>query len=245
MPLIYLMMEKAKSLDKALLLGFMNDQKAFDFTNRYELIKSWMTKGAGKRFTNAIKNIYKETYYIPKTKVDRLGVPIKTRDGVPQGRKTSANLFSFYLSDMPISISVKASFLQDICTLQLADATAFIAVTTCELRKAFSQAITHSKNKYMSTNLSKTYYLHLEDILPSLGRHITFTWKTYYLHLEDILPSLGRHITFTWKTYYLHLEDILPSLGRYITSTWKTYYFHLEDILLSLGRHITFTWKIY
>ena len=90
-------------------------KKAYDFTNRYELVKMIMKKGIGKRFVNAIVNIYNKTRYIPKLEKQQLGEPISPRDGVPQGRKTSANLFSVYISDMGESIKVEKSFLRPVC----------------------------------------------------------------------------------------------------------------------------------
>ena len=69
-----------------------------------------MKKGIGKRFVNGIVNIYNKTWYIPKLEKQQLGEPISSRDGVPRGRKTSANLFSFYISDMGESIKVEKVF---------------------------------------------------------------------------------------------------------------------------------------
>ena len=94
---------------------------------------------------------------------EQLGEPISSRNGVPQGRKTSANLFSFYISDMGESIKVEKSFLHPVCILQLADDTAIIADSKETLSNIFNQLIKYSENKLMSGNLTKTFYIHLKE----------------------------------------------------------------------------------
>ena len=97
---IVLLLELAKSSNKSLFIGIIDYEKAFDYINRADLINNLMEKGAGKRFIQTVTNMYDRTMYKPKISHNRFGKPIISRHGVPQGRKTSANFFTFEINDM-------------------------------------------------------------------------------------------------------------------------------------------------
>ena len=59
-----------------------------------------MKKGCGKFLTSAITKTLSTSVYHPKISSNRLGEGIESVHGVTQGRKSSTNLLSFYLSDM-------------------------------------------------------------------------------------------------------------------------------------------------
>ena len=105
--------------------------------------------------------MYEKTYYTPKMNKNYYGDSIVTEHGVPQERKTSANLFSFNISDMPTVIWVKNSLLEKINLLQLADDTDMIAEDLDTLKEIFKQVLDYSKSKFMVANLEKTFYLEL------------------------------------------------------------------------------------
>ena len=71
----------------------MDFEKAFDCANRAEIISKLIEKGCGKLFTSC-------TSYIP-TVNNKIGPEIRTCYGVAQGRHSSPNLYSFFVSDMP------------------------------------------------------------------------------------------------------------------------------------------------
>ena len=106
--------------------------------------------------------MYDITYYTPINK-HTYGKSIHTYHGVTQGRKTSANVFSFNTSDMPSHISVKSNLLDNIQILQLADDTALLAENFESLRQSFVDILKFSKSKYMIANIEKTFYLEMNS----------------------------------------------------------------------------------
>ena len=106
--------------------------------------------------------MYDITYYTPINK-HTYGESIHTYHGVTQGRKTSANVFSFNTSDMPSHITVKSSLLDNIQILQLADDTALLAENFESLRQLFVDILKFSKSKYMIANIEKTFYLEMNS----------------------------------------------------------------------------------
>ena len=158
---IFLMIELANHLNKSILIGFMDHEKAFDFTNRADIINELINKGAGKVFVQSVANMYDKTYYIPKIDKNTYEEGISTQHGVTQGRKTLANFFSFNMSDMSSTISVKSTFLKNINLLQLADDTAMLAESFETLRDIFTQVLSYSRKKFMVANLRKTCYLEM------------------------------------------------------------------------------------
>ena len=89
----------------------------------------------------------------------KFGKSIISKHGVTQGRKTSANLFSFTMSELHKSISITTTYLKDIILLQLADDTAILAESVESLCKLFKQVLQHSTKKYMIANITKTFYM--------------------------------------------------------------------------------------
>ena len=158
---IYLVMELAKSCNKDVFIGFIDYEKAFDFTNRFDIVKDLMTEKAGSMFTKAISHMYYNTFYVPKIKGDRTAEPISAKHGVTQGRKSSTSLFSFAIRDIPKSVKLPASFLRGFHVFQLADDASIVTTSFDDLRTAFGQIIDESDKKRMITNLEKTFYLNL------------------------------------------------------------------------------------
>ena len=89
-----------KRTEKNLYVGFMDYEKTFDYVNRTGIITDLMKKGCGKQFMNAIAKTFTVSTYYPKINKTQIGEGITTYFGVTQGR-SSANLISFYVSNMP------------------------------------------------------------------------------------------------------------------------------------------------
>ena len=102
--MLTLLIQYSKEQRKELYVGFTDFEKAFDFSNRANILSDLMKKGCGSKLTNAIFKMFKKTTYHPKKSNNRLAEGIKTDYGVTQGRRSSGNLFSFQVSDMPASI---------------------------------------------------------------------------------------------------------------------------------------------
>ena len=89
----------SKRLKKDLLIGVIDYEKAFDFTNRFLLCKDMMNNLFGKRFIMNFMNSYESTSYVVKASSDERGESIKTDQGLTQGKTTSSSFFSLYVSD--------------------------------------------------------------------------------------------------------------------------------------------------
>ena len=88
-----------------------------------------MDKGCGKKYVRAISEMYVESLYAPQINKNQLGENISTKHGVTQGRASSTNLFSFYVSDMGSALNDVDSndFLDPYNLIQLADDTILLA----------------------------------------------------------------------------------------------------------------------
>ena len=101
---LLLLTDLSQFLNKKLFVGMFDYEKAFDFLSRPKLIQDMINKDIGHRFLKVIKNVYNVTSYVPQISRIALGEEINTSYGVTQGKHSSANLFSFYVSDMPQAI---------------------------------------------------------------------------------------------------------------------------------------------
>ena len=161
---IYLLMELSKDVGEELLIAFMDYEKAFDFMNRKVLIDKLTKKRAGNKFTRAVYNMYTSTSYTPKLSSSLLGEAISTEHGVTQGKVSSANLYSFYVSDMGECLrDFNEDFMDPINLCQLADDTATFATTLDSLSKKLSALFAYSDINYQVANIGKTKYLHLSN----------------------------------------------------------------------------------
>ena len=219
---MFLMIELANYKKKSLFVGFMDYEKAFDFTNRADIVNDLMKNGAGAKFINTVANMYDETIYTPKTNNNSYGNNIMTRHGVTQGRKTSPNFFSFNISDMHEAISIPTTFLKDVNLLQLADDTVLLAETSENLTDLFRQVLKYSSKKYMVANILKTCYMHFntdpnnEPLLISDDITISAAKDGKYLYLgmlficsndiTEISIANLKHRAFNIKKFYDWIE---------------------------------------
>ena len=126
---LLMLIDMSKRLKKDLLIGIIDYEKAFDFANRYTLCEDMMKKQFGKRFITNFMNSYKSTSYVVKASSNVRGESIKTDQGVTQGKTTSANYFSLYVSDMPDGLNAggNTDFMDPHYLFQLADDTTVTA----------------------------------------------------------------------------------------------------------------------
>ena len=160
-----LLINYAKENNKKLLTCFMDFEKAFDFSNRAKMSEFLMDKGCGKRLTDAIIKTLTKSVYHPKISNQRLGDGIESVYGVTQGRKSSANLFSLYLSDMSTAFDDTryTDFMSPCIFAQLADDTALFAEFVESLREKIVEMLEYSKRKYQIPNMKKTFYCEFDD----------------------------------------------------------------------------------
>ena len=201
---IYLLMELANLTGKELYVAFMDYEKAFDYLNRKRLMDKLCQKNAGKRFVNAIHNMYQTTAYIPKVSSTRLGERITTDHGVTQGKESSANLYSFYVSDMPSCLeNFTSDFMDPLNLVQLADDTATLASFVDSLVKKIRALFGYSDDNDQIANIGKTKYLHLsktpytEPLQIAEDQFVESAHKKGYVYLGSLFINsniLAEHI---------------------------------------------------
>ena len=153
----------AKEMKKEFYVGFMDYEKAFDYANRGLIITDLIKNGCGKNITTAIAKMYINSEYIPVIK-NRLGDGINTAFGFTQGRKSSTNLYSFYVSDMPdVLYDQHADFMDPFNISQLADDTVVYAEHISSLEDKFRKVLRYSKEKGQVAHIKKTRYIHFSD----------------------------------------------------------------------------------
>ena len=162
---LFMIIEHANNLGKDIFIGLLDFEKAFDYTNRLLLVKGLIKDGAGNKMVRAIRNMYLDTKYVPKISSNYIGDEISSNYGVTQGRKSSANIFSYYISDMTACLKNLAlgDFMDPHCLLQLADDTNILAESLHSLQVKFSALYEYSEEKHQYVNTRKTKYMHMSE----------------------------------------------------------------------------------
>ena len=101
------------------------------------MVTKMMEEGVGKRYITSFFLSYEKTNYIIKASADKIGNTIETNSGVTQGKTSSSNVFSFFVSDMhkPLESLENCDYMDPMNLLQLADDTTVLAETTPSFRK--------------------------------------------------------------------------------------------------------------
>ena len=162
---LLMLIDLSKRLNKDLLIGVIDYEKAFDFTNRYTLCEDMMKKQFGKRFITNFMNSYESTSYVVKASSNERGESIKTDQGLTQGKTTSANYFSLYVSDMPdgLNLGGNADFMDPHYLLQLADDTTVTAEIVRQFIQNMTTIVKYSIEKFLRIHPTKSKYFHLTD----------------------------------------------------------------------------------
>ena len=216
---IYLLMELAKVKGYEIFVAFMDYEKAFDFLNRKRLMEKLCQKKAGKRFVQAVHNMYQTTAYVPKLSNTRLGEKIGTDHGVTQGKESSANLYSFYVSDMPTYLEEFTSdYMDPLNLVQLADDTATLASFVLSLCQKIRALFSYSDDNDQVANVGKTKYLHLsktphtEPLQIDEDQFVDSAHQNGYIYLGALFISSN-----------ILLEHILANLDHRMGNIHKFY----------------------
>ena len=155
-----LLIDFADETKRDLFVGFLDFEKAYDYVNRAKLLTNLMEDKCGKNYVRALAKMYGESAYAPKLNTTQLGKKITTNHGVTQGRKSSGNLFSYYISDMAKAVKTASTndFLDPFNLMQLADDTTLLAEFFLSLQLKFIQLIKYSDSQYQIANVKKTVY---------------------------------------------------------------------------------------
>ena len=227
---IYLLLDYAEMNDKEVYIIFMDYEKAFDYVNRALLIEKMMQRGAGHKFVKAVHKSYEKTSYLPKLTNAYTGAAIETDFGVTQGKTSSSNYFSMYVSDM-----AETTVIEDVWTflVQLADDTAIVSNSLTMLISRFRDLLKYSDDNYQHANMDKTKYM-------QLSKH----GMTDPIHLDD-----GRTIHSCAKKGYQYIgakviaskyliDHVLQNIKEKKGNVVKFYHWLDND------RNIPFTTKI-
>ena len=165
---LLLLIDLAHKSGKDLLIGIIDYEKAFDYVNRYLMVTKMIEEGVGKRYITSFFLSYEKTNYIIKASADKIGNTIETNSGVTQGKTSSSNVFSFFVSDMhkPLESLENCDYMDPMNLLQLADDTTVLAETTPSFHNKMKTVQTYSEDKDMSIHPSKSKYLHLTNNVP-------------------------------------------------------------------------------
>ena len=182
---------------KLYILGLLDYEKAFDFTNRAVMLKNMMEMNIGKKFLKNLANTYENTSYVPKITKSTIGEEISTNHGVTQGRTSSCNLFCYFISDMPqCLVEFKYNEMDPSNLLQLMDDTVVTAESKDILSLKMEKLINYSEQKYLEINTDKTKYMQLVNV-PSMEDIVMDNHIMKAVKPEDGYVWLGFILSYT------------------------------------------------
>ena len=203
-----LLLDMAQKRNKTLYICLLDYEKAFDFSNRAEMAKQLIKNNIGSKFLQNFKNMYTDTSYIPKISNKEIGEEIKTEYGVTQGKSSSANIFSFFVSDMhnKLQQNFLGDFMDPLNVLQLADDTNILADNFRSLQIKTKNVIEYSDTKYLQVNVDKTKYMEMSHN-PTLANMEISHNKT----IEAVKPSEGYNWLGFWIFYSNEVDDVVST----------------------------------
>ena len=195
---LFITMSMAIHLSKSLYIGLLDFEKAFDFMNRPSLLRDLMNKGIGSMFLDNLYNMYEKTFYVPKISENVIGEQIPANHGIAQGKNSSCNIFSFYMSDMKDSVKDMnvSDFTEPNNMLQLADDTLIISEHTHSLAELFVRIFNYAKRKFIIINMDKTKYMQLTEY-PSLQNVVKDDISIEAVNPDDGYNWLGFYLSYT------------------------------------------------
>ena len=205
---LFIMLDMAKRCGKTLFIGLLDFEKAFDYMNRPRLMKDMMKDGIGSTFLKNLNNMYSEIHYLPKTSKNHMDDPIISEHGVTQGRTSSGNLFSYYISDMSQPMDEKAYIDFMIANLlQLADDSIVLADNLVSLANKLIDVLRYCRDKLTIVNMEKTNYMEFSDeptmecieveeqIIEPVNPEVGYVWLGFHLsYNSDIYKLVEHHI---------------------------------------------------
>ena len=193
---------------KDMMIGVIDYEKAFDFTNRFLLCHDLMDKKFGKRFVQNFMNSYESTRYVVKASSTERGPSIDTDQGLTQGKTTSSNYFSLFVSDMPNGLQEanNQDFMDPFNIFQLADDTTVIAEVIRSFIRNMTIVSKYSLEKFLRIHLTKSQYLHLtSDITKKLSEDIILENMT----LKPIIDA------YNWLGFWLSDTNDVAQIIEY------------------------------
>lgn len=222
---LLMLIDLSKREKKDMVIGVIDYEKAFDFTNRFLLCHDLMDKKFGKRFVQNFMNSYESTNYVVKASSTERGPSIKTDQGLTQGKTTSSNYFSLFVSDMPNDLpqANNKDFMDPFNIFQLADDTTVIAEMIRSFIRNMTIVANYSLQKFLRIHLTKSQYLHLtNDIANKLSEDIVlenmtlkpiidaYNWLGFWLTDSNDVAEI---IEFHFKKKMIHISSFYSWLA--------------------------------
>ena len=222
---LLLIIDIAKKCKKELYIGLIDYEKAFDFMNRYLLVKMLMDQGIGRGFITNLYNSYKETKYVIKASNSQLGNEMDTNVGLTQGKGSSANLFSFFISDMHECMdSINTSDFMDPHNLfQLADDTCIVAEKSSAFQEKMKSILNYSERKLLKINEKKSKFICMSKTYPTDTIQITKD-----ISIQSIDTKQGYNWLGLWLTPTLDISEIVEFNLHKKSSNIAKFYAWLE-----------------
>ena len=152
-----------------------------------------------------------------------MGEAISTSHGVTQGKNSSANMFSYYVSDMPDSVNenvdVSEEFMNEYDVLQLADDSVILAEDEDGFKRKALALAQYSRNKNLVINEKKTKYIcahrssHQKTIIIDQG-----------LKIDPVNSKLGYNWLGFWMIHSNELHELISfNINKKMFSIRKFY----------------------
>ena len=214
---MFLLVDVAYRKGKKLFILLLDYEKAFDYTNRVEIAKKLAEDKVGNRALRNFVHMYSETSYVAKITENEVGPEISTKHGLTQGKNSSASLFSYYISDMPDSISNinPTDYFDPLNLFQVADDSTPLADSKESLVRKAIKVFDYSKRKYVVINVPKTKFMEFSeepDLTPmTISADTTvdpvssdkgYCWLGFWLSYTNNVPSLIKY-NLNKKTFYI------------------------------------------
>ena len=196
-----------KKQDKELFVGLLDYEKAFDFTNRVKMIEMMMDNNIGAKYVHNWFETYKSTSFVPKNSTTAIGDAIETWYGVTQGKHSSANIFSFFVSDMARVINHEnIDSLHPYGVFQLADDTTVLADSLLSFTARMGAAFSYSEAKLLKVNMGKTKFL-----------HCWYEPKKVRISIDGVnhIDPVDDKDGYNWLGIYLHHSNDITKIIRY------------------------------
>ena len=218
---LLILLHLGKELGKQLYIGLIDYEKAFDFVNRAELARCLMENNIGCKFLRNFTNTYKETIYTTKISTTHMGNDIPTDHGLTQGKNSSANIFSLFVSDMSKVMIIPNidDFMEPTNLLQLADDTTALADKVSSFISKMKNIMDYSVKKHQKVNKGKTKFLHMSNEPRS---------ESIQIDSDTIIDPVSKEEGYNWLGFLLYPTDdveqiLLFNINKKAVNTCKFY----------------------
>ena len=200
---LFLVLDMAKCLGKTVFIGLLDFEKAYDYVNRPALMTSMMDDGIGATFLKNLNNMYEQINYLTKTSSRMMDDPIISDHGVTQGRNSSSNIFSYYISDMndPLENQGYDDFMK-INLLQLADDSVLLAENIASLVSKFEKILHYCDLNFIIVNMMKTNFMEFSE------KPRTESIQVNGRNIAPVDPNTG----YSWLGFYLTYSSEIQKL---------------------------------